>query len=229
MKVVIINDQKDVIYRITDKEGVSDELLQSMFYQLNGDFYEKRLPLEAMMFDHPFSEIEPRYNHFINRELIQRYNQKTLEDALLLICQFHKANQIDWWLAGSAALYIRGIDVQPHDLDIMTYFSEIEKIRKSFLPYIVEPFHRVKSWVVKGFGVIDTGIRTDYAFEPEAFVDNEGYVDFGPYAESHLEIVNWKGYDIFVPPVELHLKSNLIRNRIETVEKIKKYKGDLND
>ena len=51
--------------------------------------------------------------------------------------------------------------------------------------------------------------------------DGNGYLDFGPYAQSHLEKIKWKNHTILVPPLQLHIKSNLDRGRIEVVNKIK--------
>ncbi len=223
MKCKIIRDHETLIYRITDPEGVAENILNSLFYQKRGNFYEKSLPLKSMMFEQNFSEIESRYNLFINRELNHTYNKEIMDQALITICEGHQARDINWWLAGSAALYVRGLDIEPHDLDVMTYLQEKDKVKNFVMPYIVEAFHNVSSWVVKGFGVIDLGLRIDYAFEPESFVDNDGFVDFGPYAEAHLEKIRWKGYEILIPPVELHLKSNIARNRKDTIQKIREY------
>jgi hypothetical protein len=102
----------------------------------------------------------------------------------------------------------------------MTYLSEKDKILALFGHLAVEPFHYPKGWVVKGFGVVDPGYRVDYAFEPEDWVDDRGYLDFGPYAEQHLETVFWNGNPILVPPLELHLPSNIARNRTGIVSQI---------
>jgi hypothetical protein len=90
-------------------------------------------------------------------------------------------------------------------------------------PYIVEPFHHVTDWVVKGFGVVDYGIRLDFAFEPEDWVDGRGPADFGPYAQAHLETVQWQGFAVQVPPVELHIAPNQARGRHDRVQLIYNY------
>jgi len=81
----------------------------------------------------------------------------------------------------------------------------------------------VSDWVVKGFGVIDRGVRVDYAFEPESWVDGQGIVDFGPYAEKHLEEVRWRGRVLRVPEVTTHLWPNETRNRSDRVALIRAY------
>ncbi len=223
MQFKIIVQDKDVVYRAVSREGLSDEQLAGMFYTLAGDYYEKRLPLSAMMFEHDFPKIEERYNAFIKETISRKGTLEDLEKALLWIITEHEKHNIKWWLAGSAALFVRGLNVLPHDIDIMTYKSEISKIHSVVEPYIVEPFHHVSGWVVKGFGVINQGYRVDYAFEPEDWVDSQGYVDFGPYAEKNLEKVEWKGHSINVPPLKLHILSNKLRNRMHIAREIEKY------
>lgn len=223
MRIKIFEDKEDLVYRVIDSTGVTEEALYSMYYSKVCEYFEKRLPLTSIMFKQDYSDMEVRYNSFVQKEILREFKTDCFEKALLKICEEHKNRGINWWLAGSAALYARGIDITPHDIDIMTYLNERSKISEFVSPFIVEPFHNVVSWVVKGFGVIDLGVRVDYAFEPESYVDNDGHVDFGPYAESHLEKIVWKGYEIMVPPVELHLKSNIQRQRKDVVKKIQDY------
>ena len=47
--------------------------------------------------------------------------------------------------------------------------------------------------------------------------------DSGPTATRMLEIVNWNGAEIRVPPLELQLQVNERRGLIDRVEKIKRY------
>ena len=96
-------------------------------------------------------------------------------------------------------------------------------------PTIVEPFQRVRDWVVKGFGVIDRGVRVDYAFEPEAWVDGQGIVDFGPTAERGLEEIAWRGRTLRVPPLATHLWPNEARGRHDRVALIRAAIGEAGD
>ncbi|HNY13709.1 MAG TPA: hypothetical protein PKK26_19150 [Candidatus Wallbacteria bacterium] len=221
MKINIILNKNNVIYRICDTAGTTETQLKAMYYSKIGDHYEKSYPIQKLMFEHDFTEIEKRYNAYIQSEIEPLKSNEKLENALLWIIREHEKNEVKWWLTGSAALYVRGIKIEPHDIDIMTYKTEIPKIQKIAEPYIVEPFHHVEKWVVKGFGVAYKEYRIDYAFEPEEWVDNNGYVDFGPNAEKALEEIEWQGHIIKVPKIEFHIRSNEIRNRFEIVKRIK--------
>lgn len=223
MKINIILNENNVVYQTCDTDGITEPRLKDMYYSKVGDHYEKSYPIGKLMFKHDFNKIEKRYNVYIESETEPRKSNVKLENTLLWIISEHEKNGVKWWLTGSTALYVRGIKTQPHDIDIMTYKTEIPKIQKIVNPYIVEPFHHVEKWVVKGFGVAYKEYRIDYAFEPEDWVDKNGNVDFGPNAEKTLEEIEWKGHIIKIPGIESQIRSNEVRNRIEIVERIKEY------
>lgn len=55
----------------------------------------------------------------------------------------------------------------------------------------------------------------DDAFEPEAWVDGRGVVDFEPCAERRLEEVAWRGRTLRVPELSTHLWPNEARGRLD--------------
>ncbi len=225
MKVQVSREGNSYIYKVTDRSGVSESELKSMYFEPDENGIYRRIYPAGLMFGHDGRLLETNYNNYLldldKDKNGSRKDRKTIDDAIEWICSVHENNRIKWWLAGSAALYARGLDVRPHDIDVMTYKTEIEKLRPAVGNYICEPFHHVTSWVVKGFGVVYRRFRIDYAFEPEEWVDANGYVDFGPYAQARLEEIKWNNHTILVPPLELHIKSNAARGRIDIVDKIK--------
>lgn len=48
-------------------------------------------------------------------------------DALAEVCRRFAADELDWWLGGSAALAVRGAKVGPHDLDLI--IAEADSLR----------------------------------------------------------------------------------------------------
>jgi len=211
-------------FTVLEREGVSDETLQGMFYASQDGVWTKGIPKDRLMFPQDLAQMERNHNAFIETELCQEKRiPADLEAALEWVCAECQRRGVRWWLTGSGALYARGLAVKPHDLDVMTFKSEIEKIRPMVAPYIVEPFHHVTGWVVKGFGVVDYRYRLDFAFEPEEWVDGQGPADFGPYAQAHLEPIVWRGYEILVPPIALHIAPNEERGRHERVAQIHEY------
>jgi hypothetical protein len=145
------------------------------------------------------------------------------EKALLSFINKVKDYDIDWWLTGSCALCIRGISVMPHDVDIMLNSKDIDKIKSIFSDFIVEPIVSSKGWVVDYFGVLFLNARIDLAFDPPEFVDKPEPSDFGQYAMNNIELIEWNGHNIKVPPLELQLQVNKRRNRYDSVKAIENY------
>jgi hypothetical protein len=54
-------------------------------------------------------------------------------------------------------------------------------------------------------------------------LDNPEPIDCGPYAKNNLETMNWEGYTIKVPPLELQLNVIKLRGRIDRVKKTEEY------
>lgn len=226
MKIQIHETDEEIRFRIIECEGLSDETLQAMFYALKDGVWSKAYPKTALMFPQDLAQMENSYNAYIETELHQgKRTQADLDAAMEWLCMEFKQRGVNWWMVGSGALYARGLAVKPHDIDVMLDKTEIEKIREMVAPHIVEPFHHVSGWVVKGFGVVNYRYRIDFSFEPEDWVDGQGPVDFGPYAQERVEPVTWHGHEILVPPVELQIAPNEARGRHERAALIRAYLG----
>lgn len=220
----IYETSDSINYEIVDHDQISEKKLQEMYYTNQNGKYIRQYKKKGLMFPHHINQLEKNYNSYLNHELNPEFRSfESFHQALMWIASGFQKYNINWWLAGSAALYLRGLNILPHDIDIMTFKSEIAGIKALCEPYIIEPFHHITGWVVKGFGVIEYQYRIDVAFEPEDWVDGQGPVDFGPYAQNHLETVEWQGYEIRIPPIQLHLASNQVRGRNDSVAKIQQY------
>lgn len=225
MKIELISLNGVVRITVTEVPEHYRAALQHSFYQERDGVYLKEYDESSLMFPHDLNILKRNLNHHLERMLTDNLKTTAMdwESSLDKLATMMENHHIRWWLAGSAALAARGINISPQDIDIMTFKSEIGKIQQAFGSHIVEPFHHVTGWVVKGFGVIYLNGRIDFAFEPEDSVDSMGAVDFGPTAQSNLEIIEWRGHKLLVPPIELHLLPNKRRTRTEVVTLIEDY------
>jgi hypothetical protein len=223
MRATIWDRGDEACFVIEDADAATAALLRAQFYAEVDGRFEKRFRRADLLFPHDFGAIEARWVRYLREARDRRVTPEAVDLALAWIADRHAEAGIDWWLTGSAALYVRGIDLLPHDIDVMSYLREAEALAPIVEGSIVEPFQRVSDWVVKGFGVIDRGVRVDVAFEPEAWVDGQGIVDFGPTAEQHLEEVAWRGRTLRVPEVTTHLRPNEARGRLDRVALIRAY------
>ncbi|MBN2830288.1 MAG: hypothetical protein JXR56_08205 [Candidatus Cloacimonetes bacterium] len=146
------------------------------------------------------------------------------EAALEEFCHEIKGSGIRWWLTGSCAACIRGIALNPHDVDIMIDARDKELIEELFADSIIEPILDTNGWVTKDFGVIFKHARIDIASDPSPVLDDPKPVDCGPYALAHLETIEWRGHTIKVPPLHLQEYVNEKRGRTDRAKLIREFR-----
>ena len=210
------------MYRIHGVGPCEARVLRAAFFEEREGAWVKAFDRRALVFEPDLGLLRRNFERHLRREAAGPPSAAALADALEWICDAFGAAGVDWWLVGSGALFVRGLDVHPHDLDVMVGRDQLGLLAGVVRPHAVEPFHHVGGWVVRGFGVIDVGCRVDVACDPEDWVDAEGPVDFGPAAAAALEAIDWRGRSLRVPPLAYHLGPNRARGRHALVEAIER-------
>jgi hypothetical protein len=127
------------------------------------------------------------------------------ERALLELLRTVKGQDVDWWLAGSAALAARGLDVTPRDFDLITDARGAHRLGELLAEHLVEPVQETQGWVARWFGRAYVHARIEWAGEVDPAVDQPEPADFGPVAAGRLETIAWERYQLRVPPLDLQL------------------------
>jgi hypothetical protein len=177
------------------------------FFKKEGDRYIKEFP-----------------NNFENKEIIKANFQKNgeslfenkgdWETALEIFAEKCSNEKIDWYILGSVSETVRGINIIPHDIDMVVHVKDLKKIELLFLDYLIEPIIDYgDSWVLQYFGrICIDGVIIEIA------ADNDESKDFYIY-----ENFMWKNYCIKIKPIKKRYEIEIGRNRIERIEKIKEY------
>ena len=147
------------------------------------------------------------------------------EQALLALLEKIKDQDINWWLVGSAALAVRGIDVSPHDIDLSVDDAGANKLGEVLLDYLVQPVEAAQDWICNWFGRAFLYARIEWVGGVDERADTPEISDFGPMAASRRETVNWHGHQFQVPPLDLQLMVSEQRGLSERVEKIKHFRS----
>ncbi|SDZ03512.1 nucleotidyltransferase domain-containing protein [Tindallia californiensis] len=221
MKIVFEDLNDEVIYRIYDVEPKYENILQMCFYQKDGRGYIKKYPKNAKYLD----KMKKRYYQNAQRMFDQLgyFCDVPWEKGLKKFCSMVQDSNINWWLTGSCAACIRGVELNPHDIDIMIDSKSVAEITELFKDYLIEPIINTNGWLTKDFGVIFMDVRIDIASDPSPVLDEPEPVDCGPFALNHLEVVNWNGFQIKVPPLDLQLNVNRKRGRMDRVKKMEEF------
>ncbi|MBA2288339.1 MAG: hypothetical protein H0W02_22920 [Ktedonobacteraceae bacterium] len=139
------------------------------------------------------------------------------EAALEAFLERVAALPIKWWLTGSASLAVRGIPIEPGDIDIVaTTVSDGQWLDEVFRDKITEPAR--PDWIAERVTRTFLGARVGWI----AGVHAQHGEDVGLLtAARSVEPVTWRGYTILVPPPVLQLNINERRGRTARVQQIR--------
>jgi hypothetical protein len=126
---------------------------------------------------------------------------------------------VDWYVHGSAAIALWGIDVEPKDVNIIiANCSDFDKVRNYFCEYAIRPIERCENWIMSGYGEIFMEAVIGISFHNQ---------ELEPFDMSKLAKVNYKGSQVYVSDLEMLKQDNICLNRLDRVKAIEKKIKDL--
>lgn len=111
------------------------------------------------------------------------------QDGLLRLLKRIEGQSIDWCLVGSAALAVRGLAVNPGDIDLVTGEADALRLGDLLLDDLVQPVQDSTGWIGKWFARAFPGACLEWVGGVNDSADAYGPSDFGPIALSQLETV----------------------------------------
>jgi hypothetical protein len=138
--------------------------------------------------------------------------------ALEVFLERVEGSRLRWFLYGSGALAVRGIDVGPGDLDFWVDDAQLAGIL--FEDLLVEPVTAMTGWIADSGGRAFSGCLFEWIAGVHADVDKPEPHEQGPTAAARLEHVRWHGHDVPVAPLDLQLAVNQRRGLTSRVQKI---------
>ncbi|HEX3889090.1 MAG TPA: hypothetical protein VHW05_16500 [Phenylobacterium sp.] len=143
------------------------------------------------------------------------------EDTLDLILRRVQGTRLRWFLYGSGALAVRGVDVDPGDLDL--WVDDAYLAGDLFEDLLVEPVTVMTGWVADLGGRAFAGCLFEWLAGVHPDIDQPAPHEQGPHALGHLEQVSWRGALVAVPPLELQLAVAERRSLTERAAKIRAF------
>jgi hypothetical protein len=173
-----------------------------MGYEHAGPQWQRGYPAGAPHLEQAWQNFA-RYIEAVLRQAA-RLDPVPWRDALREVCQRTSGQPVDWWLTGSAALAVRGVPVEPGDLDLVCDAQGATVLGDLFRDTLIEPVVPAgEEWVSDWWGRAFCGARIEWIGGARPFVDEPLPVDFGPVAASRLETVTFGGWPVRVPPLDL--------------------------
>jgi hypothetical protein len=135
-------------------------------------------------------------------------------DALRAFVRSMDGSDVWWFLVGSGGLAVRGLDIAPGDLDIVTDRDGIYALTQIFKDQLLEPVVEGRGWFFCELAArLFLHARIDVVGNVRGAVDDPQPRPFGPEAASRIEMVEWDGFEIPVAPLDLQLVDELSRSR----------------
>jgi hypothetical protein len=142
------------------------------------------------------------------------------EEALCEFLRRIDGSGLHWWLFGSAALAVRGIDITPGDIDLNV--SDADQAGSIFDDLLVTPVEELEGWVAKRIGRAFHGAIIEWLSEPHPETDDAASPhEYGPHIARRLESVEWRGYRLRVPPLNAQLATCERRGLTDRVQLIR--------
>jgi hypothetical protein len=144
------------------------------------------------------------------------------EETLELFLRRVERTPLRWFLYGSGALAVRGIDIQPGDLDF--WVSDAQLAGRIFEDLLVEPVTTMTGWVADCGGRAFAGCIFEWLAGLHPEVDEPTPHEHGLVALRSLESVSWHGWTVLVPPLGLQLSVAEQRGLSDRVARIRAFR-----
>jgi len=221
MKTQLRREGAQTYFVVSDLDSVEAFGVQNLGFLPYTDGFAKAYPTTT-------PHLEVFYHHFarsIEEMILQRAGTRPVpwDRALQALLQRLTPYNLHWWLIGSAALVVRGIDVLPGDLDLAVDDAGALQLGEILFDTLVGPVEDARGWISTWFGRAFLHSRIEWAGGIREDVDKLGVTEFGPTAVRRLETISWQGYQMRVPPVDIQIevsKRRGLRERTRKIEQI---------
>lgn len=211
MKVAVLKNPYTFAYVVSDvPEECRSRLLDDLYWPVENSFLKQWA-------DGPGIEIVAGNfeKHGVESlEQLLKIRPAPWEQALAAFIEKLAGTGIRWYIHGSAAMAIWGIDVAPRDLNIIfPDQSDFDRVRQLFLADTIYPLERCEGWLMGGLGGLFIHANIGVAFNNASDV---------PFDMSQLAEVEWEGRKIAISPLEWLKRDNEHYGRAVRVELIER-------
>lgn len=219
MKCFIKETEQDFLFCVGDLTQEEQSFFEGELFENNGEYYSKKFSKKIRNIETTAKNFEKNgcemYEYYLTKD------KKGSIEKLLEITEVLNKNKINWFLSGSMAAKVYGVDINPNDINLVVDMKDMEKIQDLFKEKIIIPVERCEDWIAKGYGIMFDEIPVDFVFEVSEDLDEPEPIDCGPYAWKHLNILKINENNIPVPELELLYNINKRRNREKRANLIK--------
>lgn len=136
------------------------------------------------------------------------------QEALLQAASVLTARGIEWYLTGSVCEAVLGVEVHPHDVDIIVHTRDFFAVKSLFPDRVVEPFvDNHGTWLMRYFGRLClAGAMVDVAADEKTNRPNHAY-----------QATLWRGFTLYIEPLQARYEIERARKRSERTRAIEDF------
>jgi hypothetical protein len=149
------------------------------------------------------SGIHQRFRTHLEEMVLQSARLRPIrwEDALQAFLDRTKGTPLSWWLYGSGAIAVRGLDIVPGDLDFAV--SDPHLAADLLADLLVEPVTHHDSWVAEWTGRAFAGALIEWASNPR---DVPEAFEQGRHVAAQLDRIQWRDEEVPVVTLAVQLE-----------------------
>jgi hypothetical protein len=198
----LVGDQAQ--FRVETSDPAYRRALGELLFAAEGDAFVRSYPANAR----GLHESYLRFKLTLEDMLAQTAGRKLppWDEALDAVATLLRAVRADWFLAGSAALAVRGLDIVPRDLDLVV--ADPAAASRALADVQIEPVteNRPGSWIARWFGRAFLRTRVEWIAGVDPAIDvYSSPNEFGPRTAARLETVRWQDHDLALVPLAVQL------------------------
>ena len=145
---------------------------------------------------------------------------KKLKEVIILVAKKFKETKVKWALIGSTNLTLQGVDILPHDLDIVVESNNLRKIKKIFEEFKPSEFKETIPMTDKPAWEMRLNIM---GVDVQIFGEKNNGIYVSKLLAKKLIYVELDNIEIPCFSLEAEMEAYSEKNRNDKVELIKKF------
>lgn len=218
MRLIQRPTNDSVQFVISDAPAKYHDAIRGLAFGESADGFVKELPRQTPYLDTAFARFEQHLETIIQQAAHEI--PVPWEKAFERFLQRVHSIEADWWVTGSLALVLRGLPVQPGDIDLIVDGEGALRWGEVLADIMIEPVIST-DWFCKYWGRAFDHARIEWVGEIDIQSDTLYVRDYYLSAVNNLKLIDWNNFSVRVSPVEPLLRMDEARGRHERVKLVR--------
>jgi len=218
MKCFCTETDSELVFHVTEVKPEERDLVLHAWFTEEGSEFIKRYPKASGVDQSWFqnrADVDQVKQNFARLGPEMFSGQSNWQQAFSILVGKFNAHHIEWYCFGSVCEAVRGIPIEPNDLDVIVHTKEFYRVKDIFADAVIEPFvDNQNTWLVRYFGRLClAGTIIDIVADNKMDAENHPY-----------EKVPYQGTELLVEPFQNRYALEKTRNRPDRLAAMELYR-----